>query len=90
MFYVYILYSARSKNFYYGFTKDLRRRLEEHNQGESKATKSGIPWELVCYSAFSDGDVAKDFENYLKTGSGKAFAYKRFMKIEKYKKTETS
>ena len=85
MFYVYILYSPKSKNFYYGFTKDLRRRLLEHNQGISKATKPFVPWRLVQYSAFEDEEKAKDFEKYLKTGSGKAFAYKRLLKTEKFK-----
>jgi hypothetical protein len=40
----------------------------------------------VCYIAFEEEGLAKDFEKYLKTGSGKAFAYKRFMRMEKYKK----
>ena len=86
MHYVYILYSKKSNNFYYGFTKDLRKRLVAHNHGMSKATKPYIPWALVHYSAFEDEQLAKDFEKYLKTGSGKAFAYKRLLRIEKFKK----
>lgn len=86
MFYVYILFSPKSKNFYYGFTKDLRKRLLEHNQGTSKATKPYIPWRLVQYSAFADEEKAKDFERYLKTGSGKAFAYKRLLNTKELKK----
>ena len=88
MYYTYILYSKKSGNFYYGFTKDLRKRLFQHNQGNSKATKPSIPWRLVYYSAFEDEGLAKDFEKYLKTGSGKAFAYKRLLKIEKFKNRE--
>ena len=86
MYYVYILYSKKSKDFYYGFTRDLRKRLSQHNNGESKATKPFIPWKVVYYSAFEEETLAKDFERYLKTGSGKAFAYKRLLKTEKYKK----
>ena len=86
MYYVYILYSPKSKDFYYGFTKDLRKRLVEHNGEKSKATKPFIPWRLVYYSAFEEERLAKDFEKYLKTGSGKAFAYKRLVQITKYKK----
>jgi hypothetical protein len=37
-----------------------------------------MPWELVTYHAFQDKFKAYDFERYLKTGSGKAFASKRF------------
>lgn len=86
MYYVYILYSSESKKFYYGFTRNLRKRLVEHNEGLSKATKPFRPWKLVHYSAFEVESLAKDFEQYLKTGSGKAFAYKRLVSVEKLKK----
>jgi hypothetical protein len=37
-----------------------------------------MPWELVTYHAFKDKYKAYAFEKYLKTGSGAAFASKRF------------
>ncbi len=79
MCYVYILYSSKSKDFYFGYTEDLRRRLAEHNKGLSKATAPYKPWHLVFCAAFDNAKKAKDFELYLKTGSGKAFAYKRLL-----------
>ena len=79
MYYTYILYSSKSKIFYYGFTKDIKKRLNEHNTGISPATKPYIPWELVWYCGFVKEKDAKDFELYLKSGSGKAFAYKRLI-----------
>ena len=39
---------------------------------------------LVYYCAFTDKQKAKDFELYLKSGSGKAFAYKRLVAFAKY------
>jgi len=81
VYYVYILWSSKSKNFYYGQTSDVERRLAEHNQGLSKATKPYRPWSLVFYAAFETKELAKDFELYLKTGSGKAFAYKRLLDV---------
>ncbi|HKB88873.1 MAG TPA: GIY-YIG nuclease family protein, partial [Patescibacteria group bacterium] len=30
MYYVYILKSSKSGKLYYGYTKDLKRRLQEH------------------------------------------------------------
>ncbi len=79
MFYVYLL---RSINFpdktYIGFTEDLKARMKAHNAGESKHTSKYAPWELVCYHAFADKRKAQEFEHYLKTGSGQAFAKKRF------------
>lgn len=79
MFYVYILYSNKSKNFCYGYTADLKKRFKEHNDGLSKATKPFRPWRLVWYCAFENRAKAKDFEKYLKSGSGKAFLYKRLV-----------
>lgn len=83
MYYVYILKSAKSNIFYYGFTKDVGRRLVEHNTGQSKFTNRHIPWQLEWYCAFSNMQKAKDFELYLKSGSGKAFSYKRLVALEK-------
>ena len=50
-----------------------------HNSGQVKSTKPGIPWKLMWYGAFSTEKEARDFERYLKSGSGKAFAYKRLV-----------
>lgn len=44
-----------------------------------KSTKPHLPWQLVWYCGFETEKQSRDFELYLKTGSGKAFAYKRFI-----------
>jgi putative endonuclease len=76
--YVYLLESAAvSGKRYVGTTSDLKRRLEEHNAGESQHTSKFAPWRVVTYIAFSDPDKAVAFERYLKSGSGHAFANKR-------------
>lgn len=79
MYYAYILYSSKSKNFYYGYTENLQKRFELHQLGKVKSTAPFLPWRLVFYAAFENVQLAKDFELYLKTGSGKAFAYKRLL-----------
>jgi putative endonuclease len=79
MWYVYII---RSINFpeqeYIGATADLKRRLPEHNAGKSTHTAKFRPWDLVWYCAFPDKYKALEFEKYLKSHSGRAFAKKRF------------
>jgi predicted GIY-YIG superfamily endonuclease len=73
--YVYLLASARSiDRRYIGVTTDLRRRLAEHNSGKSPHTAKFVPLRLVTYVAFSGEQRAADFERYLKSGSGHAFA----------------
>jgi len=81
MHYCYILLSSKSHKFYFGSTNDLRTRFQLHNLGKVKSTISGRPWKLVWYAGFETEKQARDFELYLKTGSGKAFAYKRLIDV---------
>lgn len=79
MYYVYILqYIAFPENFYIGFTVDLKKRLQDHNSGNSLHTKKFMPWKLKNYIAFEDEKKAKDFETYLKTHSGRKFCKNHF------------
>ncbi|MFO7841503.1 MAG: GIY-YIG nuclease family protein, partial [Fidelibacterota bacterium] len=41
MYFTYILYSETSDRYYIGYTSDLSKRLEKHNNGNSRSTKSG-------------------------------------------------
>ena len=78
MHYVYLIKSlARSEERYVGATADLRERISDHNSGKSRHTAKFKPWELVTYVAFSNRAQAEQFERYLKSGSGHAFANKR-------------
>jgi predicted GIY-YIG superfamily endonuclease len=81
MHYAHILKSLKAEIYYTGSTSDLKRRVFEHNAGVSFATKPYIPWKLVFYAAFEDEYLSKNFEKYLKAGSGKAFARKRLVKV---------
>jgi predicted GIY-YIG superfamily endonuclease len=81
MYYTYILLSSKSHIFYFGSTIDLKIRVAQHNNGMVKSTKSHLPWKLIWYGAFETEKQARDFELYLKSGSGKAFAYKRFISV---------
>jgi putative endonuclease len=81
MHYCYILLSSKSHIFYYGSTNNLKRRFREHNSGQVTSTKPHLPWRLVWYGAFFTEKEARDFELYLKNGSGKAFAYKRLVSV---------
>jgi putative endonuclease len=51
-------------------------RLVKHNAGEVSHTSKYGPWRKT-YVAFSDEKQAFEFEKYLKSGSGRAFAKKR-------------
>ena len=79
MFYVYLIQSeVFPKQRYVRFTTDLKKRIAAHNAGGSVHTSKYKPWTLISYHAFADKRRAQEFEYYLKSGSGKAFAKKRF------------
>ncbi len=79
MYYTYILHSlSHPVEYYTGFTSDLKERLEKHNAGEVPHTSKYIPWELEAYFAFKNEQVARDFEKYLKSGSGREFSIRHF------------
>jgi len=76
--YVYILQSELNREkFYTGITEDLRDRLRRHNAGDVPHTTKYRPWIIKTAIAFTDSKRAADFERYLKTSSGRAFAKKR-------------
>jgi putative endonuclease len=77
-YYVYILQSeTNQERFYTGFTEDLVSRLKSHNSGGCQHTSMHKPWRMKTAIAFSDRQKALDFEKYLKSPSGRAFAKKR-------------
>ncbi|MDD5505103.1 MAG: GIY-YIG nuclease family protein [Candidatus Omnitrophica bacterium] len=77
---VYILISKKYPDrIYIGFTKDISRRVDEHNADKSSYSRKYGPWELVTYITFSQKKKASEFERYLKSGSGFAFLKKRFI-----------
>ena len=79
MYYVYILKSYLDDSKYIGATKNLKRRLDEHNYGGVKYTRSKKPYKIIWYSCFENKEKAYSFEKYLKSSSGMAFRNKRLI-----------
>ena len=77
MWYVYFL-ELKNGDIYVGSTDDLKRRFKSHNYGGVEATKPFLPAKLKSYVAVEMELNARQLERYFKSGSGKAFAYKRF------------
>jgi len=66
MYYVYVLKSEKDRSLYIGYTNNLKRRFEEHNEGKNTSTKYKIPFELVYYEAYGSKSDAKYREKQLK------------------------
>jgi putative endonuclease len=76
---VYVLKSATLKARYYiGLTSDVPARLADHNAGRCPHTARYRPWQLHVTIELPDEQRAVDFERYLKSGSGRAFAKRHF------------
>jgi putative endonuclease len=71
MFYVYVLHSITDHGLYIGYSTDLKRRLSEHKQGASAATKYRGLRKLIYYEAYIERADAVGRERYLKSGSGR-------------------
>ena len=77
MYYVYVLKSAKDKEFYTGFAANLEKRLEKHEEGLVIATKNRRPLNLIYYEACINKKDALHRERYLKTSWGKAYIKSR-------------
>jgi putative endonuclease len=78
MWYVYFL-ELNNRDIYVGSTDDLRRRFSSHQQGHVISAREYLSVALRAYVAVEDEVIARSLERYFKSGSGKAFAKKRFL-----------
>jgi putative endonuclease len=73
--FVYVIKSHSDPSRYYtGVTSNVTTRLAAHNAGRGAHTVSGRPWQVDVVIEFADEKRAVAFEQYLKSGSGVAFA----------------
>jgi putative endonuclease len=82
VWYVYILKSAVDGHLYVGSTSDLKRRLQEHEQGKCNSTRHRRRLDLEAYIAVREESTARSLEKYLKSGSGIATLRKRILGSE--------
>ena len=66
-YYVYVLESGKDSRFYVGYTRDLRKRMSEHEQGKVYSTRNRLPLKLVYFEACLNQQDAMKREKYLKT-----------------------
>jgi len=71
MNFVYVLKSKKDGNLYIGCTEDIKKRLEYHNSGRVKSTKSRVPFEVLYSEVYDDMYEAFKMEKYYKTAKGK-------------------
>lgn len=79
-YYTYVLRNKNSR-LYTGFTYDLRKRLNEHNDKKSTYTKYRGPYELIYCEVCRNENDARQREKYLKSGTGKRYLKSRLRRF---------
>jgi putative endonuclease len=72
MYTVYVL-KDRNGKIYKGCTKDLNRRLAEHNSGHTITTRKMQGLEVVYTEEYEDSVTAFKREKYLKSAAGRRY-----------------
>jgi len=67
MYKVYIIYSKTKAKFYTGHTKNITRRMDEHNMGNTISTRTSVPWDLIYTETFETKGEAIKKENNIKS-----------------------
>jgi len=75
--YVYVLLSLKTGEWYIGSTRDLRKRISSHNHGDNIATKGARPWKLIYAELGLNREDARAREKYLKSGMGRRYLKNR-------------
>jgi putative endonuclease len=76
-YYVYVLLSEKDGNWYTGYTSNLKRRLGEHEAGNTPSTLHRGPWRLIYFEGSLNVMDAQARERYLKSGMGKRYVRNR-------------
>ena len=72
-----MLISEKDNKFYHGFTKNLKLRIEQHNNGEVQSTKYRRPLRLIYFESCLNKKDTLRREKYFKTHYGRLFLKKR-------------
>ncbi|MBC8374505.1 MAG: GIY-YIG nuclease family protein [FCB group bacterium] len=74
--FVYVIHSDEGLN-YVGMTKNIKRRIMQHNTGTNKWTRRGSGWKLIYHESFDSTDEARAREKYFKNNAGREWLKRR-------------
>jgi len=68
---VFLHFTVRKNDkLYFGSTKDLKNRINLHNNGSVMSTKYRLPLKLIYYEAYSEESTARKREHTVKSSRG--------------------
>ncbi|OGH69311.1 MAG: hypothetical protein A2754_00520 [Candidatus Magasanikbacteria bacterium RIFCSPHIGHO2_01_FULL_47_8] len=78
MYFVYLLESKEDQSWYIGYTSNLKKRVQEHQNGygcRTTSLKNG--WKLIYFECYISKLDALGREKFLKGGSGRTYLKKQ-------------
>jgi putative endonuclease len=70
---LYILQSQKNGKYYIGVTKDIETRLNQHNRGAGKSTRSNRPWKLFYTEEYNTWSEAARRERQIKSQKSRSY-----------------
>lgn len=70
MVYLYILQSLKDNGYYVGISSNLGKRLQKHDKGGVRSTKTRRPFKLIYSEKFEDYIRARSREKEVKSYKG--------------------
>jgi putative endonuclease len=71
--FLYVLQSEKNGKYYIGTTGNLETRLNQHNRGAGKSTRSGRPWRLIYKEEFDTRFEAAKREKQVKNQKSRTY-----------------
>lgn len=80
MFIVYVLYSAKYKKIYIGYSSNIEARIQSHNSDKNSGwTKNFRPWSIIHTEEFQSKSDAMNREKQLKSARGRKFIWEELI-----------
>lgn len=80
MYYFYVLKNISDGSLYFGYTNNLKDRLQQHNSGKVASTKPKGLWRIIYYEAYASQTDAKHREYSIKLRGNAYLQLKRRIK----------
>jgi len=80
MYTTYILQNILNEKHYIGSTQNLKRRINEHNRGQTKSTKRKGNWKLIYKEEYVTKKEAMAREKVIKSYKG-GNAFKQLLRV---------
>jgi putative endonuclease len=75
-FQVYIIQSLLDNSYYIGYTKNLEKRIVQHNNAKTGYSSKKVPWILVYSESFEIKSLAIKRERFIKNQKSRDFIKK--------------